>query len=435
MEIISSEIKEKLLDFPIVDVVKGYVRLRKSGVNYVGLCPFHGDKNPSFTVSPSKNICHCFSCGNGGNTISFVMKMESCDYPSACKILGKKFSIDIPEQKLTPEEEALQRKRESGFVIFEKIQHHFVESIHADSDKAKAMYEYAVSRWGEEIVSEYGIGYAPVDAADLPHFVSQAGLDVTLVKELGLIRVSDKDGQHYGFYRDRLTIPIRDRFGRIVGYTARTIDPNVEKKNKYINGADSYLFSKKDILFGLDSAIRSGYHNKMFYMVEGAADVLRLRKIGINNVVGTLGTALTNDHLRPLKRYNCPLCMIPDQDGPGIDAVVKNGTTALKEGFKVKVKEIPLHVDNNGVSQKQDADSFFHTIDDFKSLHEEDFVLWYAHKQFKNVQTPDETRAFVEKMVALLVLLDETDAAIYINELTKYIPGKQIWRKEMKSLR
>ena len=435
MEIISSEIKEKLLDLPIVDVVKDYVKLQKSGVNYVGLCPFHNEKSPSFTVSPLKNICHCFSCGNGGNTISFVMKMESCDYPSACKILGQKFSIDIPEQELTPEEEALQRKRESGFVIFEKIQQHFSESLHADSDKAKAMYEYAVNRWGEEIVSEYGIGYAPGDAADLPNFVSQSGLDVTLAKELGLIRVSGKDSQYYGFYRDRLTIPIRDRFGRIVGYTARTIDPNVEKKNKYINGTDSYLFSKKDILFGLDSAIRSGSHKKMFYMVEGAADVLRLRKIGINNVVGTLGTALTNDHLRLLKRYNCALCMIPDQDGPGIDAVVKNGTTALKEGFKVKVKEIPLNVDDNGVSHKQDADSFFHTIDDFESLSEEDFVLWYAHKQFLKVQTPDEKRAFLNEIASLLVLLNDTDAAIYINELTKYIPGKRIWRKEMKSLR
>ena len=164
MGYIQENIIEKLISLNIQDVVADYVELQKSGVNYRGLCPFHEDKNPSFYVSPSKNICHCFVCGKGGNPISFVMEKEGVSFPEACKILGNRYHIKVEEEEdHTPstEELAAQRKKESAYIIYEHVQRHFVDCLHADTPEAKAAYGYAVARWGEEEVEERGIGYAP----------------------------------------------------------------------------------------------------------------------------------------------------------------------------------------------------------------------------------------------------------------------------------
>ncbi|UKK48745.1 DNA primase [Prevotella sp. E9-3] len=437
---IKEHIIEKLISLNIQDVVGDYVQLKKAGVNWKGLCPFHDDKTPSFYVSPSKNICHCFVCGQGGNPISFVMKKENCDFRQACKILGDKYHIQVeeePQREQTKEERELQAKRESAFVIYDHVQRHFVECIHADTPEAKATYDYAVNRWGAETVEEMGIGYAPKDWQDIITFARKEGLSIPIMKELRLISTSEK-GNDYGFYNDRLMIPIKDKFGRVISYTARTMDEHKEKGTKYMNGAESFFFTKGNHLFGLDTAQREGARQELFYVVEGAPDVIKLQEIGITNTIAALGTAFTKEQFQLLKRYHCQLCFIPDQDGPGIEAVKKNGRLAMEAGFRVTVKEIPPIEDEDGTKHKQDADSYFHRPDkehknsaeaQMASLTTEDFVMWLARHIYNEDQTDTAKSDSVKEICDTLILeQDDFTRESLIEALAKTYGHKTLWR-------
>lgn len=410
MSRIKEHVIDKLISLNIQDVVSDYVDLKKSGTNYKGLCPFHDDKNPSFVVSPAKNICHCFVCGKGGNPISFVMEKECCDFPSACKILGDKYHIPIEESKKkapTKEEEELQRKKEAAFIIYENIQRHFVETLHSDTPEAKAAYGYAVMRWGAESVEERGMGYAPKDWQDIINFAREKGLSIEVMKELRLISTSEK-GRDYGFYNDRLMIPIRDKYGRIISYTARTMDEHKEHTAKYMNGAESFFYNKGNTLFGLDTAQKEGARQELFYVVEGAPDVIKMQGIGVTNTIAPLGTALTQEQLQLLKRFHCKLCFIPDADAPGIEAVKKNGRIAMEAGFRVCVKEIPPKKDEDGNESKQDADSYFQRKTQVEQLKEEDFVIWLAGKIY-NVEQTDTAKSDSVRLICSTLILEQDE--------------------------
>ena len=440
---IKEHIIEKLINLNIQDVVGDYVQLKKAGVNWKGLCPFHDDKTPSFYVSPSKNICKCFVCGKGGNPISFVMEKENCDFRQACKNLGDKYHIKIEEEEpreQTKEERELQMKRESAFVIYEHVQHHFVECLHADTPEAKAAYDYAVHRWGAETVEEIGIGYAPKDWQDIIDLARKDGLSIDIMKELRLISTSEK-GNDYGFYNDRLMIPIKDKFGRIVSYTARTMDEHKEKGSKYMNGAESFFFTKGNHLFGLDIAQKEGARQELFYVVEGAPDVIKLQEIGITNTIAALGTAFTREQFQLLKRYHCALCFIPDQDGPGIEAVKKNGRLAMEAGFRVMVKEIPPIETEDGTQQKQDADSYFHQPGkngknsaeaQLASLTTEDYVMWLARHIYNEDQTDTAKSDSVKEICDALILEQDDFTRESLTEaLAKEYGHKGLWRNAL----
>ena len=437
---IKEHIIEKLISLNIQDVVGDYVELKKAGVNWRGLCPFHDDKTPSFYVSPSKNICHCFVCGKGGNPISFVMEKENCDFRQACKILGDKYHIQIEDDKHeepTREERELQMKRESAFVIYERVHRHFVECLHAETPEAKAAYCYAVDRWGADTVEEMGLGYAPKDWQDIITFANKEGLSVPIMKELRLISTSEK-GNDYGFYNDRLMIPIKDRFGRVISYTARTMDEHKEKGSKYMNGAESFFFTKGNHLFGLDTAQKEGARQELFYVVEGAPDVIKLQEIGITNAIAALGTAFTKEQFRLLKRYHCQLCFIPDQDGPGIEAVKRNGRLAMEAGFRVTVKEIPPLEDEDGNKLKQDADSYFKKPDkdnknsaaaQMAALATEDFVMWLARHIYNEDQTDTAKSDSVKEICDTLILEQDDFTRESLTEaLAKEYGHKALWK-------
>ena len=410
MSRIKEHVIDKLISLNIQDVVSDYVDLKKTGVNYKGLCPFHEDKTPSFVVSPAKNICHCFACGEGGNPISFVMKIECCDFSTACKKLGNKYHIPIEEDEQkapTKEEEELQRKKETAFIIYDKVQAHFVKMLHSDTPEAKAAYDYAVKRWGAESVEERGLGYAPKDWQDIIIFAKKEGLSIEVMKELRLISTSEK-GRDYGFYNDRLMIPIRDKYGRIISYTARTMDEHKEHTSKYMNGAESFFYNKGNTLFGLDTAQKEGARQELFYVVEGAPDVMKMQSIGVTNAIAPLGTALTQEQLQLLKRYHCKLCFIPDADAPGIEAVKKNGRIAMEAGFRVCVKEIPPKKDEDGNESKQDADSYFQRKTQVEELKEQDFVIWLASKIY-NVEQTDTAKSDSVRMICSTLILEQDE--------------------------
>lgn len=426
---INEETIDKLINLNIVDVVSDYVQLKKAGINYKGLCPFHNDKTPSFSVSPSKGICHCFSCGKGGNTIGFVMEVEHCSFVEACRILGEKYHIKVEEEeKRVPTEEELktQRKRESAFVLYEHLQKHFVDCLHQNTPEAKAAMSYAVSRWGKDEVEERGLGYAPSDWQDVIKFAKKQGLSIELMKELGLIKTNDK-GHDFGFYNNRLMIPIRDKFGRVISYTARTMDENTNG-GKYLNGTSSVMFDKGHVLFGLDIAQKEGAKQELFYIVEGAPDVIKMQLIGATNTVAPLGTALTTDHLKLLKRYRAELCFIPDADAAGIEAVKKNGRLAMEAGFRVSVKEIPPTEDG----KKNDADSYFthkNLVDEIKS---EDFVMWFARQIYNENKTDTAKSDSVRDICEVLLLEnDQYTQDSLLDALASAYGHKSLWRNAL----
>ena len=428
---IKEQVIDKLNALSIVDVVSEYVTLKKSGVNYKGLCPFHGDKNPSFMVSPTKNICHCFSCGNGGNPIHFIMEQEKVDFPEACRILGKKYNIEVEEEKRerTPQEIEEQQKKESMAVIYGHVQRFYVERLHDKSPEALAVMDYALKRWGKDTVEEMGLGYAPKGSQQLLDYIRKTGLSLELCKEAGLIAVDEESGREYAFFRDRLMIPVRDRWGNVINYTARTLSADKDV-SKYINGRESLIFHKSEVLFGLDTAMKIGAREELFYIVEGGPDVIKMQEIGVMNTVAPLGTALTKEHLALLKRFHPKLCFIPDADSPGIAAVMKNGRTAMEQGFRVTVKEIPQTEDG----KKQDADSYFQNINQVRELSEEDFVLWMARRLFGEIGQKASTETDISDAVkevcdVLILEQDEYTQKALLDALIRQHNGhKGLWK-------
>lgn len=428
---IKDHIIDKLNSLAIVDVVSEYVTLKKSGVNYKGLCPFHDDKNPSFVVSPAKNICHCFVCGKGGTPIHFIMEHEKVDFLGACRILGKRYNIDIEEEKRerTPQEVEQQKKKESMAVIFTHIQKYYVGKLHERTPEALAMMDYARHRWSKETIEELGLGYAPKSSQQFMDFIRKTGLSMELCKEAGLIAEDSESGREYAFFRDRLMIPVRDRWGNVINYTARTLSDDKDKA-KYLNGSDSLIFHKSEVLFGLNTAMNIGAREELFYIVEGGPDVIKMQQIGALNTVAPLGTALTKEHLQLLKRFHPKLCFIPDADAPGIAAVMKNGRTAMEQGFRVTVKEIPQTEDG----RKQDADSYFQNVHQVKELQEEDFVLWLSNKLFDDIERKSSTQTDISDAVkeicdVLILEQDEYTQKGLLDALIKEHNGhKGLWK-------
>ena len=275
-------------------------------------------------------------------------------------MLGEKYHIDLEEEKreLTAKEIQDQRDKESMQVIYSHVQRFYVSCLHSNNPEAKAALSYALHRWSEETVSNMGLGYAPKGNQQFFDFIKKTGLSWDLCKKAGLIAEDDESGREYAFFRNRLMIPVRNKWNQVINYTARTLSEDKDKC-KYLNGPESLLFHKKEVLFGLDTAMTIGARKEQFYIVEGGPDVLKMQQIGALNTVAPLGTALTKQHLQLLKRFHPKLYFIPDADDAGIEAVLKNGRTAVEEGFRVKVKEIPKTEDG----KKQDADSYLQNLD------------------------------------------------------------------------
>ena len=338
----------------IVDIVSRFnITLTRKGAHYIGLCPFHNEKTGSFIVSPSRNTYHCFGCGAHGNGIDFVMKLDNRTYPEAIEYLANMYGIQIlhSEKPMTDEQRDAARHRESLFVAVSRVQEYFVEQLAADTHEAEKARQYAYNRWGEDYCKEVGIGYCPAGWDSMPDYCRNNCLDEHALQEVGVLRFSDKSKKFYTIFRERVTIPITDKFGRIIGFTARYIGDEPDAP-KYINSSDSPLFKKGDVVFGLRNAQRQASKAGRFVIVEGAPDVLKLQSdaVGLTETVATLGTAWNEVQFKQLQRYAPSLVFLPDADPPkdgdpfgaGVKAVMRNGLTALRMGFDVSVREIPF---------------------------------------------------------------------------------------------
>lgn len=416
----------------IVDVISSYVPdLKQKGHNYQACCPFHGEKTPSFIVSPAKGSWHCFGCGKGGNVVGFIMEQENLNYPEALRVLAKKYGIQIEEKELTPQQEQARMKRESMFIINQKCAEHFRANILLPQNKSAL--DYAINRWGEKYVEEMGIGYAPKSWDDLCTFADKNALSIDLMKELGLVRSKDKGGL-YDFYRERIMIPIRDRYRRVIGFTARAMGDDKETA-KYLNSTESDIYQKKDSIFGIDIAIKQAVKEDKFYLVEGAPDAMQLQRIRKYNSVAPLGGDWTPTQFEQLKKYATKVCFLPDADpaktergeklGAGTRNAMRNGLLAMKAGLAVSIKEIPL----GEAGAKQDPDTYCTSIQKFDELAEKDFVTWYARYIFEDAGTTEDRSNAINEICEMIVMVaDEVKETMYMRELQTYYSDKTLWR-------
>lgn len=432
---IDERIIEQIIDrADIVDVIGGYVELKKKGANYAACCPLHKEKTPSFMVNPARGTWHCFGCGKGGNVIGFLMEHDTLTFPEAVRALGKRYGIEVEETKLTPEQEQKRMKRDSMYVINQRCSEHFRANLFNPANKEAA--DYVKNRWGERYAEEIGIGYAPDSWNDLLQFAQASGLSIELMTEMGLLKEREKGGV-YDFFRNRIMIPIRDRFRRIIGFTAR--DRSEAKDTaKYLNSIESDVYHKKDSIFGIDLALRQASQEQKFYLVEGGPDVMQLQRIRVNNAIAPLGGDWTENQLEQLKKYATKVCFLPDADPPKADKgeklgagtrnVMRNGLLAMKSGFGVTVKEIPP----GEAQSKNDPDSYCTSIQKFQELEEVDFIPWYAKYLFADVNTTEDRSNAINVICDMVTMVqDEVKESMYMKQLHEFYPDKALWTKAL----
>ena len=434
---IAREVIDKVrLRADIVSVVSEYCNLQRSGSNLRCCCPFHEEKTPSFFVNVNRNSWHCFgACDEGGDAISFVMKKEGLNFDTAVRKLANKYGVQIEEaDEPTTEQRQQALKKEALLTLYSVVQKYYEHNLYSDDPKAKAALEYACERWDKDFVRDMGIGYANSDWQGLINYAKSHACSIELMREVGLVTTSNKNNREHDFFHERLMIPIRNKYQKIIGYTARALNNKDDSTPKYINSKTSEIYKKDQCIFGIDVAWNAASKAGNFVLVEGAPDVMRLQLINVPQAVACLGSQWSDDHFAILKRYSNTLIFVPDADTPkdgkaygtGIEKVLEAGERAWRKGFTVFVKEIPLGDQN----KKQDAGSFFKIKKNFDDLEQQEFIVWYAKKRVNYPQMFNTGSTPVEDVASLLAFVQqEHEIDRYINLLHEVIKGKGMWRK------
>ncbi|MCF6266614.1 MAG: DNA primase [Desulfuromusa sp.] len=354
-QIAESKINEVREQTDIVELISQYVSLKRSGVNHMGLCPFHSEKSPSFSVNAARQFFHCFGCGVGGDVFSFLMKTEGLTFPDAVRRLAERIGIDLEERTLTPEEELRQQQQERFYRVNEVAASYFHQLLmeHPAGDPAR---KYMKSRgYGRTAAGEYQIGFSLNSWEGLKKHLEEQGFAANDARTLGLIRPRKQNDGDYDLFRGRLIFPIYDLSGQIVAFAGRVLD---DSKPKYINSPESPIYSKGRVLFGLYQARQAMRKSGEVLLVEGYFDQLALYRAGFPQVVATCGTALTVDHARILKRYVQRVVLLFDQDAAGKQATFKAMTVLQEEGIPAVVIELPSGDDPDSFIQSQGAEAF-----------------------------------------------------------------------------
>lgn len=439
---ISDSTIQKVRDANIEEVLKPYINLARKGVRSFGCCPFHGERTPSLAVSPDKGLWHCFGCHEGGDAISFVQKKENCSFEEAVSAIANNLKIPIEFVAESEEQKAERSHREELFVTVEIVQKFFTACLAEDSQEAAQARQYAANRWGEDFARDYFLGLAPADSRRFLTFVDNYDISKENLLELGILRKDPESGRIYPMFSGRLTIPVRNRTNRIIGFTARKLSED-RKGGKYVNSATSPIFDKSKTLFGINTAVKAARNSDFVIVVEGAPDVLRLQLCGLPQAVATLGTAMTQSHLDELKAITDCLCFIPDSDPPkepgvippGTMAVIRSGTLAVRSGFLVSVREIPSMVDESGERIKQDADSYISSLKDFIDLSEENFIVWLARHRFSGATSMAARAKAVQEIASLLCFMPKTMVDTLFRDLSAFYGTFTLWKRALAEAR
>jgi len=414
---------DKILDATdIVDVVGEFVTLRKTGVNYKGLCPFHDDTTPSFIVSPSKQICHCFACGEGGNAVNFLMKHEQITYPEALRWLAKKYNIEIKEKELTPEEQQQQSERESMFIVNEWAMAYFHDLLKNDPDGIAIGKQYFRSRGiRDDLIEKFQLGYALPKRDAFTATALKAGYKAEFLVKTGLCSQNERGLTDR--YAGRVIFPWLNVSGKVVAFGGRLLDSRTKGlEQKYVNSKDSDIYHKERELYGLFQAKKAIVKEDRVFMVEGYTDVIAMHQCGIENVVANSGTALSDHQIRLLRRFTPNVTLLYDGDEAGIHAALRGTDMLLAAGMNIKVLLLPDGDDPDSYARKHSATELKQYIDD----HQTDFISFKTRLTVENVTDPVKRSEGIGGIVkSISVIPDQILRSTYLSELAQRMGIKE----------
>lgn len=374
----------------IVDVVSDYVTLRRAGASYKGLCPFHDDKTPSFSVSPARGVCKCFSCGKGGNSVHFIMEMEQMSYVEALKHLAKKYGIPVEEEEMTDEQRQRMNERESMFAVNEWAAKYFSQTMMNNQDGRAIGLAYFRSRgFRDDIIAKFRLGFCLDAPTAMSDEAKAKGYNEKYLIDTGLC-VKRDNGTIYDRFRGRAMFPWVAVNGKVVAFGGRVLDARTKGvSQKYVNSPDSLIYHKANELYGIFQAKKQIAKEDMVYMVEGYTDVLAMHQCGIENVVANSGTALNEAQIHLLHRFTNNITLLYDGDEAGIHAATRSTDMLLAEGMNVKILLLPDGDDPDSFSRKHNAQEF----KEYVAAHQTDFILFKTNLLLKDAQRDPIKRA------------------------------------------
>lgn len=412
---------DRILDAAqIVDVVSEFVTLRRRGVNYIGLCPFHNEKTPSFSVSPSKGLCKCFSCGKGGNVVHFIMEHEQLSYYEALKWLAKKYNIEIKERELTTEEKQAQSLRESLFVVNQFASEYFQNILYNDIDGQQIGMTYLRGRgFRDDIIKKFQLGFSTESHDALAKAAIQKGFKEDYLVKTGLCYRKD-DGSLRDRFWGRVIFPVHTLSGKVVAFGGRVLSAATKNvQMKYVNSPESEIYHKSRELYGIYFAKQAIVRQDRCFLVEGYTDVISMHQSGIENVVASSGTALTSEQIRLIHRFTNNITMLYDGDGAGIKASLRGIDMLLEEGMNIKVCLLPDGDDPDSFARKHNATDYQAYING----HEVDFIRFKTNLLMEEAgKDPIKRASLISSIVkSISVIPDAIVRSVYIRECSQLL--------------
>lgn len=402
----------------ILDVVSDFVTLRKRGVNYIGLCPFHDEKTPSFSVSPSKGICKCFSCGKGGSAVHFIMEHEQLSYYEALKYLAKKYNIEIKERELTDEEKQVQSDRESMLIVNSFAQEYFTNILFEHAEGRSVGLAYFHERgFRDDIIKKFSLGYSLEQRDALFKEAEKKGYKKDYLLKTGLC-LEGQNGYVSDRFRERVIFPVFSLSGKVLAFGGRILKKD-DKMAKYVNSPESEVYHKSNELYGIYHAKQAIVKNDCCFLVEGYTDVLSMHQSGIENVVASSGTSLTPGQIRLIHRFTNNIIVLYDGDAAGIKASLRGIDLILKEGMNIKVVLLPDGDDPDSFSRKQSAASFTEYI----KSHEVDFIRFKTNLLLESAgEDPIKRAALITDIVqSISIIPDAIVRSVYTKECSRLL--------------
>jgi DNA primase len=397
----------------LVEVVGDYVRLKRSGNNFVGLCPFHDEKTPSFNVTPKLGIYKCFGCGASGDVFSFVMEMEGVGFQEALRTLAERYGISLPEQQ-SDENQEIHKEREGIYHALRFAGLYYFRML-KETDEAEKARKYLENRgYDGKIIKKFGLGFAPSDGDALLREANKEGIETDYLLKADLVKPSKRDDGYYDTFRDRLIFPIFNPSGKVIAFAGRVLGD--QKTAKYINSAQTPVYNKSEVLYGVNFAKNEIRKDEEVILVEGYTDVITMMQQGLQNVVASSGTALTPQQIRILKRYGKKIVMIYDSDTAGRKAMFRGMNIALAEGMDVDLLELPEKEDPDSFVKKFGKESFL----ELKNKEAVDFVSFSIHQaeKYGEMDSPsDRTHVIARVLESIAEIPDPLGRQVYVQHL------------------
>jgi DNA primase len=393
--VISQDTIQQILNrSDIIEVIGGFVKLKKRGANYLGLCPFHNEKSPSFTVSSSKEIYKCFGCGRSGNTVSFLMEHEKYSYVDALKWLAAKYNVEVEETYSSPEQLQVKQTADSLYIINSFAQHFFTKQLFETEEGQTIGLSYLKERgFREEVLKKFQVGYSPQERTAFTSEALKQQYNPELLTKTGI--VTERNGELQDNYKERIIFPVHNATGKVIGFGARVIGKK-ENAPKYINTPENEIYVKSKILYGTYFARQAIDKNDECLLVEGYTDVVSLHQAGIENVVASGGTSLTPDQLRLIKKYSNNLTILYDGDAAGVKAAMRGLDLALEEGLNVQLVLIPDKEDPDSYVNKVGAAGFI----EFIKQNKKDVILFQLEVMLKDAGNDSNKKAAAVNTIA-----------------------------------